>query len=85
MPPTVLPDGLAFFVPAGSKFVFQMHYTANGSPAKDRSCVGLVFSDVKDVKNEARTMNAGNPFSRSRRMRLTMLSTRSLISGPIRS
>jgi peroxiredoxin len=62
MPPTMLPDGLAFFVPAGSKFVFQMHYTANGKPGKDRSCVGLVFADAKDVKQEARTMNAGDPF-----------------------
>jgi peroxiredoxin/mono/diheme cytochrome c family protein len=62
MPPTMLPDGLAFFVPAGSKFVFQMHYTANGRAAKDRSCVGLIYSDSKDVKQEARTMNAGNPF-----------------------
>lgn len=62
MPATMLPDGTAFFVPAGSKLLFQMHYTANGSPQEDRSCVGLCFTQAGKVKEEARTMNAGNPF-----------------------
>ena len=31
--PTVLPDGEALRVPAGSKFLFQMHYTPNGCRA----------------------------------------------------
>jgi peroxiredoxin len=39
-----LPDGLAKKVPAGSKFVFQMHYTPNGKAQSDQSAVALVFS-----------------------------------------
>jgi len=29
---------------AGSDLVFQMHYTANGRAASDRSSIGLIFS-----------------------------------------
>jgi hypothetical protein len=43
--PDVWPAGMAKFVPAGSDFVFQMHYTSNGRPTRDRSTVGLVFAD----------------------------------------
>jgi peroxiredoxin len=42
--PLRLEPGLAKKVPAGSQFVFQMHYTPNGTAAKDRSSVGLVFA-----------------------------------------
>ncbi len=38
------PDGMAKFVPAGSDLVFQMHYTTNGHPARDRTAVGIVFA-----------------------------------------
>jgi len=38
------PATMAKFIPAGSDLVFQMHYTSNGRPAKDRSSVGLAFS-----------------------------------------
>jgi len=38
------PDGLAKFVPAGSDFVFQMHYTTNGHVGKDQTSVGLVLA-----------------------------------------
>jgi hypothetical protein len=39
------------FVPAGSKLIFQMHYTPNGKETKDRSVVGLIFAKepVKQV------------------------------------
>jgi len=50
MPPFVHAAGTASFVPAGSKLVFQMHYTPNGSPQKDRSFVGIKFADPKTVK-----------------------------------
>ena len=43
--PLLLPDGMAKRVPAGSKLVFQMHYTPNGSPQQDRSSMGLMFAD----------------------------------------
>ena len=42
--PDEWPDTMAKFVPAGSDLVFQMHYTSNGRPVKDRSSVGLIFS-----------------------------------------
>ena len=32
--PEPLPTGMARFVPAGSKLIFQMHYTPNGSAAE---------------------------------------------------
>lgn len=36
--------GQARLIPAGADIVFQMHYTANGKPAKDRSKLGIVFA-----------------------------------------
>ncbi len=59
-PPMKLLDGQAKLVPAGSKLVFQMHYTPNGSPQVDRSCVGFKFVDAKDVRQQVGTDEAGN-------------------------
>jgi peroxiredoxin/mono/diheme cytochrome c family protein len=42
--PTILPPGTAKKIPAGSKLVFQMHYTPNGKQETDRSRVGLIFA-----------------------------------------
>jgi peroxiredoxin len=56
--PLVLPDGWAKRIPAGSKIVFQMHYTPIGSPQKDRSSVALKFIDAEDVTHEVSTTNA---------------------------
>ncbi len=42
--PKVFPPGTAKLIKAGSKLVFQMHYTPNGKEATDRSYVGLVFA-----------------------------------------
>jgi peroxiredoxin len=50
MPPSKFPDGAAMLVPAGSKVVFQMHYTPNGKEQNDRSYVGLKFADPDSVK-----------------------------------
>ena len=47
--PTVFRDGLARFVPAGSKFVFELHYTPNGSEQQDQSYVGFKFLDKDKV------------------------------------
>jgi peroxiredoxin len=58
--PAILPDGMAKFVPAGSKLVFQMHYTPNGSVQTDLSKVGLVFTDPKKVKQVVVTTRAAN-------------------------
>ncbi len=54
MPPIEHSEGAAIFVPAGSKLVFQMHYTPNGSVQKDRSYVGIKFADPDSVKFVAR-------------------------------
>lgn len=53
MPPRTFEPETAMFVPAGSKIVFQMHYTPNGRPQKDRSYIGVVFADEEDVKFRA--------------------------------
>jgi peroxiredoxin len=58
--PDPLPEGMARFVPAGSKLVFQLHYTPNGSPQKDRSYCGFVFADPKTVKKEVQVSSAVN-------------------------
>jgi peroxiredoxin len=54
-PPTRCPPGMAKRIPAGSKLLFQMHYTANGSSQRDLSSVGLVFADKSTVTREVRT------------------------------
>lgn len=56
--PLMLAPGMAKFIPAGAKLVFQMHYTPNGTAQEDRSCVGLVFADPKTVKREVATHKA---------------------------
>lgn len=53
--PMILPDGLAKRVPAGSRLIFQMHYTPNGSEQMDQSSLGLVFVDPKTVRKEVVT------------------------------
>jgi peroxiredoxin len=58
--PMILKPGMAKLVPAGSRFVFQMHYTPNGTAQEDRSCVGLVFADPKEVQHQVGTDKAAN-------------------------
>uniref|UniRef100_Q020C4 Thiol-disulfide isomerase n=1 Tax=Solibacter usitatus (strain Ellin6076) TaxID=234267 RepID=Q020C4_SOLUE len=43
VPAVQLAPGQGRLVKAGSDIVFQLHYTANGKPAQDRSKVGVVF------------------------------------------
>lgn len=52
--PQVLEEGRAIHVKAGSKLLFEMHYTPNGSPQKDRSFIGLKYTEKENVK---RTLN----------------------------
>lgn len=54
MTPSINPPGTAVFVPAGSKLVFQLHYTTNGVAQSDRSMVGIRFADQKSVKKLVR-------------------------------
>ena len=39
------PNGSAQWVPAGSTFVFQMHYTVTGKPETDQTRMALYFAD----------------------------------------
>jgi hypothetical protein len=52
MPPRILPDGAAKLVPAGSRPMFQVHYTPRGTPQTDRSEIGLVFADPQTIRKE---------------------------------
>ncbi len=56
--PLVLDEGYAKKIPAGSKLIFQMHYTPNGKATSDRSCIGLKFADPKTVHKEVVTAQA---------------------------
>ena len=53
-PPRMLKDGVAVHAPAGSKILFEMHYTPNGSKQLDRSYVGFKYMDKADVKKKLR-------------------------------
>ncbi len=44
MVPQTWKPGQARLVKAGSSLIFQMHYTANGKAAKDRTKIGIVFA-----------------------------------------
>jgi hypothetical protein len=52
MPPRILPDGAAKLVPAGSRLMFQVHYTPRGTPQTDRSEIGLVLADPQTIRKE---------------------------------
>ena len=54
-PPMICPKETATFVPAGSKLVFQMHYTPNGVEQEDRSMVGIKFADPGSIKKLLRS------------------------------
>ena len=56
----MLPPGHARRIPAGSKLVFQMHYTPNGRKTSDISRVGVWFADPADVTHEVFTRVAIN-------------------------
>ncbi len=52
MTPRRLPPGTAIRARAGSKLVFQNHYTPNGTATEDRSYVGFVYVDPQTVTHE---------------------------------
>ncbi|NND97181.1 MAG: redoxin domain-containing protein [Pirellulaceae bacterium] len=55
--PQPMEKGWAKRIPAGSKLVFQMHYTPIGSEQTDRSMIGLVYCDESEVTHRAATSN----------------------------
>jgi EF hand len=48
----MLPPGHGRHVPAGSKLVFQMHYTPNGSQQSDVTQIGLLFGNEFEITHE---------------------------------
>jgi hypothetical protein len=61
--PLELMAGTAVLVKSGSSLTFQMHYTPNGKPVKDRSYIGLRFAKEPPKTRAFRGM-AINPFFR---------------------
>lgn len=59
-PPQVGKRGMARKVKAGSKLVFQMHYTPNGTEQEDRSYLGLSLATPDEVKYQAISGFAAN-------------------------
>ncbi len=55
-----LPPGHARRIPAGSKLVFQLHYTPNGRVTEDVTQVGVWFSDPETVTDQVTTQVALN-------------------------
>ncbi|WP_231742812.1 redoxin domain-containing protein [Stieleria varia] len=48
--PVVCPDGVAVHVKAGSKLLFELHYTPNGTEQTDLSYVGVCFTEKEKVQ-----------------------------------
>ncbi|MEP3479203.1 MAG: redoxin domain-containing protein [Fuerstiella sp.] len=48
--PHILDEGTAMKVKAGSKLIFEMHYTPNGTAQEDHSYIGVKFTDKQNVK-----------------------------------
>lgn len=51
-----LPTGYAQRIAAGTRLVFQMHFTPTGRPEEDITRVGLVLADPSDVTHEVFTI-----------------------------
>ncbi|MEO2019669.1 MAG: redoxin domain-containing protein [Fuerstiella sp.] len=54
----IYPNGSAKLIPAGSKLIFQVHYTPIGTPQKDMSRLGLVFADPTSIRKVVTTQQA---------------------------
>ena len=58
--PTIFPEGMAKYVPAGSKLVFQMHYTPVGKDQQDLSKIGFIFAKPEELTHMVKTVSTGN-------------------------
>lgn len=50
--PLIYPEDAGMRVPAGTQFIFEMHYTPNGESAEDKSYFGMKLIDKENVKRE---------------------------------
>jgi hypothetical protein len=76
MKPQVYPPGMAKLVPAGSKLLFQLHYTPVGTPQEDLSFAGLIFAKPDEVTHAVVSGSVGNttfflPAGEARRVEAT--------------
>ena len=60
--PVALKPGQAKLVKAGTDLILQMHYTANGKEATDRSSVGLIFAKEPPAERVLTTAAMNGPF-----------------------
>jgi peroxiredoxin/mono/diheme cytochrome c family protein len=60
-PPTVFGDGRAMLIKAGSKLLFELHYTPNGVAQQDLSYIGVTFADPDQVKSLVEGVAIVNP------------------------
>ena len=58
--PQVAPEGTAFRLEAGGILELQMHYTATGQPATDRTKVGITFATEPAPPREVRAQHFMN-------------------------
>ncbi len=58
--PLIFPEGAAMRIPAGSKLLFEMHYTPNGVAQSDRSYIGIKFTDKANVRQQVVGLEALN-------------------------
>ncbi len=58
----MFPKGMAKRIPAGSKLVFQIHYTPVGSVRYDRSKIGFVFADPEEITHVVKTVGVFQPY-----------------------
>ena len=58
--PLPYPAGHGRRIPAGSKFVFQQHYTPNGREQTDVTKIGLIFAADSEIDHELFTLMAMN-------------------------
>jgi hypothetical protein len=56
----LLPPGYARKVPKGSRLVFQMHYTPNGTRQTDITKIGLLFGKEEAITHEVNTLTVLN-------------------------
>ena len=54
------PNGMAKYVPAGSKLVFQMHYTPVGNEHTDLSKIGFIFAKPEELTHLVTTVSMDN-------------------------
>lgn len=61
-PPKQVPPGYGMLIPAGSDLVFQLHYTANGQPARDLTKVGFIFAKTPPTRRVLRIQASNGSF-----------------------